>query len=443
MKTILRNLRRCFFSGIPYCFTFSFLVFLFFTLNVRAEDDIVSPDSMQRLKIAIAECDSNVTQMRQDLPALKALWAKLVPFAKESKRLNRLHEQTYQEMIKASNALDQAAVELEKLRERCRSAYRMSGRTEYEFQERWQEVKECIEFAEFHAHVYEVRKSSLQEKNKAVAEVESKMRQSSSSLVKLSNEYKEFAWRYKYGLSEMEIYGLHEIASPEGMLRRYKGHCDELHLMNIMKGYDPGVRAVAAIKDCRFTDADRYVAEMPMDTARAGLERNVAQARARAQQVYRIYQEGKDLYNRGKTEESSGGFDRARSFYQEALAKFGQARDLERCESRLPAIYNALSVVGKRISGLQVHETRQRQEKTQIFHKPTIGGLPIDACYQWAKDCEKPAADEFCRRNGFSGAASWKTDEPMPRTRIISSGQICETGKNWRSCGGFTVIECK
>ena len=70
------------------------------------------------------------------------------------------------------------------------------------------------------------------------------------------------------------------------------------------------------------------------------------------------------------------------------------------------------------------------------FNAPQYRGIPWDWCKTWARDCGKPAAHDFCRRQGYSHAARWGT-RMMNRTYVVGSKKICK-GK----CGGFTYIDC-
>lgn len=89
-------------------------------------------------------------------------------------------------------------------------------------------------------------------------------------------------------------------------------------------------------------------------------------------------------------------------------------------------------------------ETRIRAEDlkrcggaTNVFHNPTHQGYRIDRCWTWGRDCDKPAADRFCRDRGFAGASSWQWEYVRP-TYILGTGQICDAD----FCGGFSLIEC-
>jgi hypothetical protein len=73
----------------------------------------------------------------------------------------------------------------------------------------------------------------------------------------------------------------------------------------------------------------------------------------------------------------------------------------------------------------------------QEFQNPTARGYRIDRCLHWGRDCDKPAADRFCRDNGYVGAESWRVVQARP-TLILGDGTIC----NADYCGGFAWIKC-
>jgi hypothetical protein len=77
--------------------------------------------------------------------------------------------------------------------------------------------------------------------------------------------------------------------------------------------------------------------------------------------------------------------------------------------------------------------TRHLQE----FRNPSARGYRIDRCLYWGRDCDKPAADRFCRDNGYVEAESWQVVQARP-TLILGDGKIC----NADYCGGFAWIKC-
>lgn len=93
----------------------------------------------------------------------------------------------------------------------------------------------------------------------------------------------------------------------------------------------------------------------------------------------------------------------------------------------------------KALSGRQM-PTRQQAE--QRFDRPMLAGVRLDWCHTWATNCGKAAADEFCKKQHYSGAVSWGS-ERVQQTRVISTDQICQVGKNSPICDAFTYIICK
>ncbi len=81
------------------------------------------------------------------------------------------------------------------------------------------------------------------------------------------------------------------------------------------------------------------------------------------------------------------------------------------------------------------------------YSYPKIGGIHMDWCKRWSTECGQPAADEFCRREGYKrakviGKSSHTTagvcSEGKCKTRIISTYQIC----HHPTCRAFSFIVC-
>jgi len=77
----------------------------------------------------------------------------------------------------------------------------------------------------------------------------------------------------------------------------------------------------------------------------------------------------------------------------------------------------------------------------RVFANPAWNGHRLDNCLHWGTQCGKPAADAFCRANGFAQALSFALDATPGRgsTRLIGSNQIC----NAAYCVGFQQIVCR
>ena len=76
--------------------------------------------------------------------------------------------------------------------------------------------------------------------------------------------------------------------------------------------------------------------------------------------------------------------------------------------------------------------------RTTRFDKPMLSGRPLDHCLSYAAHCDKPAADEFCRRNGFQKASGWNV-APVAQTNI-PSGQKCDAPSR---CDAFINVVCE
>jgi hypothetical protein len=69
------------------------------------------------------------------------------------------------------------------------------------------------------------------------------------------------------------------------------------------------------------------------------------------------------------------------------------------------------------------------------FFAPEIGGARLDACLA-AGGCGKPAADAFCKVQGYDRAVIFQR-ETSSATQAIDSGKTC-TG----SCTAFRQVKC-
>jgi hypothetical protein len=72
------------------------------------------------------------------------------------------------------------------------------------------------------------------------------------------------------------------------------------------------------------------------------------------------------------------------------------------------------------------------------FSNPSVKGKRLDWCKVWGDKCGKPAAQAFCWYQDMGKVLSFSMDEAISLpTRIISTGQICDTG-----CDSFKKIVC-
>lgn len=73
-----------------------------------------------------------------------------------------------------------------------------------------------------------------------------------------------------------------------------------------------------------------------------------------------------------------------------------------------------------------------------VYEAPQIDGVALDLCREWGQNCGKPAADLFCRRQGFLEAGDLRVEKDTPPTRIITSNALCESG----GCDRISWINC-
>ena len=69
------------------------------------------------------------------------------------------------------------------------------------------------------------------------------------------------------------------------------------------------------------------------------------------------------------------------------------------------------------------------------FFAPQVGGEPINACLADGT-CGKPAADAFCKVEGYDHATIFQR-EPAQSARLIDSDKVCD-GK----CTAFSQVKC-
>ena len=74
---------------------------------------------------------------------------------------------------------------------------------------------------------------------------------------------------------------------------------------------------------------------------------------------------------------------------------------------------------------------------SKTYLDPMINGHYVDNCLNWGSNCQKPAADYFCQKNGFSGAISFELANRRP-TWVMGDNKVCNEG----FCVGFSRIVC-
>lgn len=79
---------------------------------------------------------------------------------------------------------------------------------------------------------------------------------------------------------------------------------------------------------------------------------------------------------------------------------------------------------------------------TKTFPNPSVGAHRLDACLNWGTGCGQPAADTFCKRNGFKSARSFQLAHNIGArtpTLVVGDNKVC----NVADCDGFSSIVCQ
>jgi hypothetical protein len=74
-----------------------------------------------------------------------------------------------------------------------------------------------------------------------------------------------------------------------------------------------------------------------------------------------------------------------------------------------------------------------------VFHNPTVNGVAVDFCLNWAENCGKPAADAFCQSQGFAQSSKHTVQENAPPTFVIGDGVVCSESY----CARLSSITCR
>ena len=71
------------------------------------------------------------------------------------------------------------------------------------------------------------------------------------------------------------------------------------------------------------------------------------------------------------------------------------------------------------------------------YFAPQMDGAPLDACLAGASTCGKPAADAFCKEQGYIRALTFQR-QAGNATKRLDSGEMCEGN----GCTAFKQIKC-
>ena len=61
-----------------------------------------------------------------------------------------------------------------------------------------------------------------------------------------------------------------------------------------------------------------------------------------------------------------------------------------------------------------------------VEHGGKASGLRLDWCLTWGRDCGKPAARLFCKKQKYSAAVQIGKDKDIGHTKLLKTGQVCK-----------------
>ena len=77
------------------------------------------------------------------------------------------------------------------------------------------------------------------------------------------------------------------------------------------------------------------------------------------------------------------------------------------------------------------------------YNEPKWFNERLDWCFNWATDCGKPAADNFCKRRRYTGARDFGPAPGLRRTMVSGTNLLCVgNAVILTSCVGFDHITC-
>jgi hypothetical protein len=76
------------------------------------------------------------------------------------------------------------------------------------------------------------------------------------------------------------------------------------------------------------------------------------------------------------------------------------------------------------------------------FVNPIYNGYRLDWCRTFETDCGAPAADAFCKAQGFAGLTAFKF-QPRPGAETMTIGQNSVCDPRWHGCDSFEFVRCK
>jgi hypothetical protein len=76
------------------------------------------------------------------------------------------------------------------------------------------------------------------------------------------------------------------------------------------------------------------------------------------------------------------------------------------------------------------------------YVNPMYNGYRLDWCRIFENECGAPAADAFCKAQGFNGVGAFKF-QPKPGVATMTVGQNSVCDPQWHGCDSFEFVRCR
>jgi len=337
-------------------------------------------------------------------------------------------ERARQDHREAARATIQADAEYGHLYEKCTLEER-SRRVD------WTQIPACVEADNFLWTVVDPRRVTYAARERDLTYMQGRhdayRRQMEDAQAEYFEELRRRLASDTFDLLRRQIRG---ESTPDAWWDALKRHCSQLGA-----GKDAAIgkaRELASrlIRECRFADADRFIAALPEwdddswrrpgqpQRGKGGLEKLLADARQRESQAANLYEKSRAAYRQGQIDERAGHIARAGSLYRSALADLHEGRSLTRCPGRPESFDNAMVKLEVAMARLAHQATTPPPASKAQAGQCTV---PSDLAAQKRGLHERIKHGNTFRKDGGGG---WHPDVVMRAGYAVGSEKLPATG---------------
>ena len=98
--------------------------------------------------------------------------------------------------------------------------------------------------------------------------------------------------------------------------------------------------------------------------------------------------------------------------------------------------------VNSQVSGNKYNSGTPPTNASSRFVNPMYNGYRLDWCRIFETECGAPAAEAFCKAQGFIGVGAFKF-QPNPGVATMTIGQNSVCDPQWHGCDSFEFVRCR